>query len=88
LITGSDGMLNLGLVKYLKDLGFIGEGIVDKRVWIVKSHYPGNTTKSQFQAKKGILCVRNPLDTIASLFNMTCTASHEKSIHPDDFVRF
>lgn len=50
LVTGSDGMLNLGLVKFLKEQGFMGEGIVDKRMWVVKTHYPGNVTKNKFLA--------------------------------------
>jgi hypothetical protein len=85
ILTGSDMSLQIELVKYLKDSGFMGEGIVDKRTLIVKSHYPANVTSSTFTAEKAILVVRNPLDVMVSLFNFTCSKSHDKSISDLDF---
>lgn len=38
--TGSDNDITLGLVAALMDAGFDGEGIIDKRVWVVKTHFP------------------------------------------------
>lgn len=40
LLTGADGDMTSELVRVLQDMGFDGEGIIDKRMWIVKSHYP------------------------------------------------
>jgi hypothetical protein len=69
-------------------MGLNGEGLVDKRVWIVKTHYPERYGKSKFYAERSILAVRNPLDSITSLFNMVCTGSHNKSIDIGDYKKF
>jgi hypothetical protein len=53
-----------------------GEGIVNRRVWIVKSHYPERPEEIEFKANKIILLVRNPMDAILSLFHMNATATH------------
>lgn len=58
--------------KYLVNLalqmqGFKGQEVVDDRVWIVKTHYPdGFSLELDFPTNKVILCVRNPLDVLAS----------------------
>ena len=69
-------------------MGLLGEGLVDKRVWVVKTHYPERYGKSKFYAEKAILVFRNPMDAIVSLFNMVATGSHTKSIHNLDFINF
>lgn len=69
-------------------MGLAGEGLVDKRVWVVKTHYPERYGKTRFYAERCILLVRSPLDCITSLFNMVCSGSHDKSIHNGDFSRF
>ena len=69
-------------------MGLAGEGLVDKRVLVVKTHYPERYGKTKFYAERAILLVRNPLDSIVSLFNMVCTGSHNKSIHDEDFTKF
>lgn len=63
-------------------MGFKGEGIIDKRTWIVKTHYPDLPGTYEYSTEKCILVVRNPLDSIVSFFNLICTTSHEKSISP------
>ena len=40
LVTGSDVDIKRQLNSTLLELGMIGEGLVDERVWIVKTHYP------------------------------------------------
>jgi len=41
--------------------------VIDDRVWIVKTHYPdGFSTELDFETHKVALCVRNPLDVLAS----------------------
>ena len=57
-------------------MGFMGEGVVDKRTWIVKTHYPDSPGVHDYFAERCILVVRNPLDAIPSLFNMLGTSSH------------
>ena len=47
---------------------------------VVKTHYPERSGMGMFNCKKAILIVRNPLDAIASLFNMIATGSHSESI--------
>jgi hypothetical protein len=88
LVTGSDCDIEKKLNKELMHMGLNGEGLVDKRVWIVKTHYPERYGKTKFYAERCILCVRNPLDCITSLFNMVCTGSHNKSIHINDYTKF
>lgn len=69
-------------------MGLHGEGLVDKRVWITKTHYPERYGKTKFYAERCILCVRNPIDCITSLFNMVCSGSHNKSIQNSDYEQF
>jgi hypothetical protein len=88
LVTGSDCDIEKKLNKELMNLGLNGEGLVDKRVWIVKTHYPERYGKTKFYAERCVLCVRNPIDSITSLFNMVCTGSHNKSIHNGDYTKF
>ena len=88
LVTGSDCDIEKKLNKELLDQGLQGEGLVDKQVWIAKTHYPERYGKSKFYAERCIMEVRNPIDAITSLFNMVCTGSHNKSIHNDDYNKF
>lgn len=88
LITGSDCDITKKLNVALMDLGLAGEGLVDKRVWIVKTHYPERYGKTRFGAERAILLVRSPLDCITSLFNMVCSGSHDLSITDKDFAQF
>ena len=61
-------------------MGMAGEGQIDDRVWIVKSHFPERIGRAKFAANKCIIIVRNPLDSIFSLFNMVATTTHSESI--------
>lgn len=69
-------------------MGFKGEGVIDKRAWIVKSHYPDSPGILRYFVERCILVVRNPLDSIASLFNLISSKSHDKSISPDDYIKY
>ena len=69
-------------------MGLAGEGLVDKRVWISKTHYPERYGKTKFGAERCILLIRSPLDCITSLFNMICSGTHDCSISDKDFDRF
>jgi hypothetical protein len=88
LVTGSDCDIEKKLNKELLNMGLQGEGLVDKRVLVVKTHYPERYGKTKFYSEKCILEVRNPLDAATSLFNMVCTGSHNKSIHNEDYQKF
>ena len=88
LVTGSDCDITKKLNVALMNLGLAGEGLVDKRVWIVKTHYPERYGKTRFGAERAILLVRSPLDCVTSLFNMVCTGSHDLSISDHDFLSF
>lgn len=87
-VTGSDCDIEKKLNKELMLQGLHGEGLVDKRVLVVKTHYPERYGKTKFYAERCILEVRNPLDAITSLFNMVCTGSHNKSMHNGDYGKF
>jgi hypothetical protein len=83
ICTGSDHNTDLKLNKDLFELGMTGEGIIDDRVWVVKTHYPERLGHSPLKVNKCVLLVRSPIDSIWSFFNMMCTQSHNKSI-PED----
>ena len=61
---------------------------MDKRVWIIKTHYPERYGGTMFGAERSILLVRNPLDAIVSVFNLFTTKSHTLSVKDDTFIRF
>ena len=58
----------------------LGEGIINKTVHVVKTHFPERLGLGQFTCSKVIMIVRNPLDCLSSLFNMIATVSHSTSI--------
>mmetsp|Transcript_11080 Transcript_11080/g.16849 ORF Transcript_11080/g.16849 Transcript_11080/m.16849 type:complete len:293 (+) Transcript_11080:1450-2328(+) len=86
--TGSDGDIKAKLIGELMQRGLAGEGLVDKRVFVVKSHYPERWGRQRFYCERAILLVRNPIDSITSLFNMVCTGTHHRSILDSDFKKF
>lgn len=70
------------------NMGLAGEGLVDKRVWTIKTHYPERYGKTKFGAERAILLVRSPLDCITSLYNMVCSGSHDLSVADDTYTKF
>ena len=88
IVSGSDCDINKKLNQALMFMGLAGEGLVDKRVFATKTHFPERYGKTKFGAERCILAVRSPLDCITSLFNMVCSGSHDLSIADDDFVKF
>lgn len=88
LVTGSDVDIKRKLNSTLLELGLAGEGLVDERVWVVKTHYPERLQKIIYGAERAILLVRSPLDCLPSFFNMLCSGSHNLSIADDDFTKF
>lgn len=88
LCTGSDCDITKSLNVALMNMGLAGEGLVDKRVWVIKTHYPERYGKTRFGAERALILVRSPLDCMASLFNMVCTGSHDCSMADEDFQRF
>lgn len=55
-----------------------GEGVVDHRVRVVKTHYPERLGFRPFEGGKAVLLVRNPFDAIDSYFNMALTNTHDQ----------
>ena len=54
--------------------GLKGQGVADNRVWLVGTHTPEVYPPSlEFDANRGILCVRNPLDVIVSMLHLQVT---------------
>jgi hypothetical protein len=70
------------------NMGLPGEGLVDKKVWVVKTHYPERYGSSKFASERALILVRSPLDCLTSLFTMTCSSSHDCSIEDEDFKKF
>lgn len=88
VITGSDTAPNRTLSRALAECGVRGEGVVDSRCWIVKSHYPERRGHARVAADRAVLLVRNPWDAIDSYFNMALTNSHNTSVSDADYERF
>lgn len=88
VVTGSDCNINLKLNVELMNMGLQGEGLIDKRVWITKTHYPERYASCRYGAQRAILLVRSPLDCITSLFHMLGSGSHDLSIADTDFEKF
>jgi hypothetical protein len=70
------------------DIGLEGEGVADKRVWLVKTHFPERSGSLFYATQKTILLLRSPLDCIISLFHMDCTGTHDCSILDSDFIAY
>ena len=70
------------------NMGLAGEGLVDKRVWAIKTHYPERYGKTKFGAERAVLLVRSPLDCITSLYNMVCSGSHDLWVADDTYTKF
>ena len=66
----------------LQFAGFKGEGIVDDRVWINKTHFPYRIPyDNKYTTNMILCCVRNPLDVIVSNFLFLCTLTHNRTIN-------
>ncbi|CAM9467927.1 unnamed protein product, partial [Laminaria digitata] len=88
VITGSDTRPDRTLSRSLSAFGMQGEGVVDHRVRVVKTHYPERAGYRTFEGKKAILLVRNPFDAINSYFNMALTNTHDQSLHLSMYEEF
>lgn len=80
IATGSDMVMKHGPNVALQHCGFKGEGIMDDRAWIKKSHYPllFHFMKG-FDAEIAVICTRNPIDCSPSLFYLIFTMTHVTS---------
>jgi len=65
-LTGSDSRPDRPLSNALLAGGLEGEGVVDERVCVVKSHWPERRGWKEFSVKRVALLVRNPYDAIDS----------------------
>jgi Sulfotransferase domain len=62
--------------------GFKGEGIVDERTWINKTHFPYRIPyDNSYKTNAIICCVRNPLDVIVSNFLFLSTLTHNRCVN-------
>ncbi|CAM9908376.1 unnamed protein product, partial [Discosporangium mesarthrocarpum] len=88
VVTGSDTRPDRTLSRSLVAYGMQGEGVVDGRVRVVKSHFPERVGYKPFEAGRVILLVRSPFDAIESYFNMTLTNTHNQSLHDSVYEDF
>lgn len=79
-ITGSDSRPNRKLAAELLRCGFLGEGVCDASVRLVKSHYPERLGYRRFSAQRCVLLVRNPFDAILSYLHMGLTNTHDRTL--------
>ena len=77
--TGSDNELHWSVDLQCGGSGMKGEGIIDDRVFVVKSHFPWIMTKT-IKANKILVIVRNPLDAIVSWLNYVSTMCHSAKV--------
>lgn len=69
--------------------GFKGEGRHDNSAWLLKSHFPVQWPGSHtFSASRSLVCVRNPIDIIASYINLMITSCHSINIDNDVHIEF
>jgi hypothetical protein len=61
-------------------MGLEGEGELDKKVWVIKTHYPERIGRKKFIADRCIVITRSPLDCIPSLFHMIGALSHSTGL--------
>jgi len=83
VVTGSDTRPDRVLSRSLLKKGLRGEGVVDERAWVVKTHWPERYGYRRFPTQRVILLVRNPFDAIHSYFNMGLTNTHEGRLVDD-----
>lgn len=83
IVTGSTQPNTDSLNFALLASGLKGEGHIGKDTLFVKTHYPLiSPTVGSLTVKKAVVCVRNPIDTLASYFQFKLTYSHTKSVDP------
>lgn len=63
------------------------KGVVDSRVWLIKSHWPERRGSEPVRVHAAVLLVRSPFDAIDSYFNMVLTASHTASVDDGEYAR-
>lgn len=76
--------------KILYDGGFKGQGLIQDEAWVIMTHYPHTlplTPRKEYNVNKCILVIRNPYDSIYSMFHAFATLSFNKSLPSDDFYR-
>ena len=83
VVTGStqpnDNTLNFQLLA----AGLKGEGHLGNDTWFVKTHFPlCSPNVGIAKVKKAVVCVRNPIDTMASYFEFKVTYSQNKTCNP------
>jgi len=83
VVTGSDTRPDRVLSRSLLKKGLRGEGVVDERAWVVKTHWPERYGYRRFPTQRVILLIRNPFDAIHSYFNMGLTNTHEGRLADD-----
>jgi hypothetical protein len=77
IATGSDMVMKHSPNVALQFCGFKGEGLMDNRAWIKKSHYPIKFHFMKgFESEIAVICTRNPLDCSPSLFYLCFTLTH------------
>lgn len=50
IVTGSDADIRAKLHGELMDDGLVGEGLVSRKVWVIKTHYPERSGKHNFDS--------------------------------------
>eukprot|EP00520_Triparma_pacifica_P020120 CAMPEP_0118637460 /NCGR_PEP_ID=MMETSP0785-20121206/3162_1 /TAXON_ID=91992 /ORGANISM="Bolidomonas pacifica, Strain CCMP 1866" /LENGTH=142 /DNA_ID=CAMNT_0006528643 /DNA_START=986 /DNA_END=1411 /DNA_ORIENTATION=- len=82
--TGSDGLPTRTLCWHLGQIFELpGEGIVDDRVEVVKTHWPERRGWTAVSGTRAIMVTRNFYDAVGSYWDMCLTNTHNKRVRPE-----
>ncbi|CAI2367336.1 unnamed protein product [Moneuplotes crassus] len=88
ILTGSDGC-HKSHNKRLKHVGRLnGEGISNKKVWLVQTSFPEQIGDARIDINKAIVVVRNPCDAIYSHFNRLINKDLSRKISPIEMEEY
>jgi hypothetical protein len=71
------------LILFLISSFYQGEGVTDRSVWFIKTHYPERHGYKKYAIDRAILLIRNPFDAIQSYFHMGMTNTHNRTLTPE-----
>ena len=80
VVTGSDTPPHSVLSQELARRGLRGEGVADRRAWLVEPHWPERRGVRPVELSAALVLVRSPSDAVDSYLNLVLSASHGASL--------
>jgi len=69
VLTGSDKQQKHAFCKDFSSNEFLGDGLIDEKVWIVNSYFPYYKQDRRVPMHKCVLLVRDPIDCLFACYN-------------------